>query len=42
VYGAVLAENASMLQMSAELGFHEEDIGAGFRRVVLNLKSGER
>jgi acetyltransferase len=42
VYGDVLAENASMLQMSAELGFHEEDIGAGFRRVVLNLKSGER
>jgi acetyltransferase len=42
VYGDVLAENASMLQMSAALGFHEEDIGAGFRRVVLNLKSGER
>jgi acetyltransferase len=42
VYGDVLAESASMLQMSAELGFHEEDIGAGFRRVVLNLKSGER
>jgi acetyltransferase len=42
VYGDVLAENASMLQMTAELGFHEEDIGAGLRRVVLNLKGGER
>jgi acetyltransferase len=42
VYGDVLAENASMLQMTAELGFHEEDIGAGLRRVVLNLKNGER
>jgi acetyltransferase len=42
VYGDVLAANASMLQMTAELGFHEEDIGAGLRRVVLNLKGGER
>ena len=40
VYGDVLAENASMLQMTAELGFHEEDIGSGLRRVVLNLKGG--
>jgi hypothetical protein len=31
-----------MLQMTAELGFHEEDIGAGLRRVVLNLKNDER
>jgi RimJ/RimL family protein N-acetyltransferase len=38
VYGDVLAENASMLQMSAELGFHEEDIGSGVRRVVLDLQ----
>jgi len=38
VYGDVLAENASMLQMSAELGFHAEDIGSGLKRVVLNLK----
>ena len=37
VYGDVLAENASMLQMTAELGFHEEDIGSGLRRVVLDL-----
>jgi acetyltransferase len=42
VYGDVLAENTSMLQMTAELGFHEEDIGSGLRRVVLNLKSSER
>lgn len=39
VYGDVLAENASMLQMAAELGFHVQDIGAGMRRVVLDLKS---
>ena len=43
VYGDVLAENASMLQMCAELGFREEDIGSGMRRVVLNLeKTGGR
>ena len=39
VYGDVLAENASMLQMSAELGFHSQDIGSGIRRVVLDLHS---
>jgi acetyltransferase len=39
VYGDVLAENASMLQMSAELGFHETDIGSGLRRVVLDLQN---
>jgi RimJ/RimL family protein N-acetyltransferase len=38
IYGDVLAENASMLQMSAELGFHAEDIGSGLKRVVLNLR----
>ena len=38
VYGDVLAENASMLQMAEELGFHAEDIGSGLRRVVLNLE----
>jgi acetyltransferase len=37
VYGDVLAENTSMLQMTAELGFHEQDIGPGLRRVVLDL-----
>ena len=39
VYGDVLAENTSMLQMTEELGFHAEDIGPGIRRVVLNLHS---
>jgi acetyltransferase len=38
VYGDVLAENTSMLQMTAELGFHEEDIGSGLRRVVRDLE----
>jgi len=33
----VLAENSAMLQMSAELGFYEEDMGPDFRRVVLDL-----
>src|SRR5262249_43466401 len=37
VYGDVLAENTAMLQMCAELGFREEDIGSGFRRAVLDL-----
>ena len=37
VYGDVLAENASMLQMAGELGFRAEDIGSGLTRVVLNL-----
>jgi len=38
VYGDVLAENATMLQMCAELGFYAEDIGSGMRRVVLDLE----
>jgi len=25
--------------MTAELGFHEQDIGSGLRRVVLNLQT---
>jgi len=37
VYGDVLAENAAMLQMCAELGFRELDMGPEFRRVVLDL-----
>lgn len=37
VYGDVLAENAAMLQMCAELGFHAHDSGPGIRRVVLDL-----
>jgi acetyltransferase len=42
VYGDVLAENTSMLQMAAELGFHAQDIGAGMKRVVLDLKPALR
>lgn len=40
IYGDVLVENATMLQMCAELGFREQDIGSELRRVVLDLKSG--
>jgi acetyltransferase len=39
VYGDVLAENTSMLQMCAELGFHAEDMGPDLRRVVLDLEN---
>jgi RimJ/RimL family protein N-acetyltransferase len=39
VYGDVLAENAAMLQMSAELGFYVQDMGSEMRRVVLDLEN---
>ena len=39
IYGDVLAENASMLQMCEELGFHAHDMGSGMKRVVLDLRS---
>jgi acetyltransferase len=39
VYGDVLAENTTMLQMCIELGFHATDMGSDIRRVVLNLES---
>jgi RimJ/RimL family protein N-acetyltransferase len=39
VYGDVLAENTTMLQMCAELGFHAEDVGSDIRRVVLDLEN---
>ena len=39
VYGDVLVENTTMLQMCAELGFNEEDLGSGLRRVVLDLEN---
>lgn len=42
IYGDVLVENATMLQMCAELGFREQDIGAKLRRVVLDLPGGGR
>jgi RimJ/RimL family protein N-acetyltransferase len=39
VYGDVLAENTTMLQMCAELGFHVvEDVGSGITRVALDLE----
>jgi acetyltransferase len=39
VYGDVLPENTTMLQMCAELGFREEDMGPDIRRVVLDLEN---
>lgn len=40
IYGDVLVDNATMLQMCAELGFREQDIGSKLRRVVLDLGAG--
>jgi hypothetical protein len=39
VYGDVLAENITVLQMCAELGFHTQDIGSDIKRVVLDLEN---
>jgi RimJ/RimL family protein N-acetyltransferase len=39
VYGDVLVENTTMLKMSAELGFHAQDMGEDIRRVVLDLEN---
>ena len=39
VYGDVLVENKTMLQMCAELGFHTQDMGSDIRRVVLDLEN---
>jgi RimJ/RimL family protein N-acetyltransferase len=39
VYGDVLVENKTMLQMCAELGFHAQDMGSDIRRVVLDLEN---
>jgi len=39
VYGDVLAQNTTMLQMCGELGFRAMDIGSDMRRVVLDLES---
>lgn len=36
VLGDVLVENATMLQMCAELGFRQMDMGSDLRRVVLD------
>jgi RimJ/RimL family protein N-acetyltransferase len=40
LYGDVLVENVTMLQMCAELGFHAQDIGSAIRRIVLDLRDG--
>jgi len=37
VYGDVLAENATMLQMCTELGFHMEDLGSNMRRALCSI-----
>jgi hypothetical protein len=39
IYGDVLVENTTMLQMCAELGFYAEDMGSRMRRVVLDLEN---
>jgi acetyltransferase len=39
VYGDVLVENPTMLQMCAELGFHMQDMGSDMRRVVLDFEN---
>ena len=40
VYGDVLVENTTMLQMCAELGFHVvEDVGSDMKRVALDLEN---
>ena len=39
VYGDVLVENTTMLQMCAELGFYAKDMGSNFRRVVLDFEN---
>jgi acetyltransferase len=41
VYGDVLVENTAMLQMCAELGFREEDLGSGMKRVVIDLENDD-
>jgi acetyltransferase len=39
VYGDVLVENTTMLQMCAEIGFHAVDMGSEMTRVVLDLRN---
>src|SRR5258706_12749800 len=39
VYGDVLADNATMLQMWAELGFYAQDIGPDIKPVALDPKT---
>ena len=41
IYGDVLAENTTMLQMCTELGFHAQDMGPHMKRVLLELENVE-
>jgi len=41
IYGDVLAENTTMLQMCTELGFHVQDMGPRMKRVLLELKNAD-
>lgn len=39
MYGDVLVENTTMLQMCAEMGFHAESVESRIKRVVLDLEN---
>ena len=39
IYGDVLVENTTMLQMCAEMGFHAESVDSYITRVVLDLEN---
>jgi hypothetical protein len=41
IYGDVLGENTTMLQMCTELGFHAQDRGPLIKRVLLEIKNVE-
>ena len=41
IYGDVLAENTTMLQMCTEFGFHAQDRGPHMKRVLLEIKNVE-
>jgi GNAT superfamily N-acetyltransferase len=41
MYGDVLTENTTMLQMCTELGFHAQDMGPHMKRVLLEMKNVE-
>jgi len=41
IYGDVLTENTTMLQMCTELGFHAQDMGQHMKRVLLEMKNVE-
>jgi hypothetical protein len=41
IYGDVLAENTTMLQMCTEFGLHAQDRGPHMKRVLLEIKNVE-